>query len=129
MYQQVERLKFLLSRCLVSCSSSGSSNQYIKIDNLPEVMGDGASINVNQVSVIVNQIKEDLKEGLWIAEHLEKIVPHKGLTIGQATILFQNNMALKALERAEGNITKGAKLLGMKRGIFNYYCKRSKKRR
>jgi len=127
MYQQIERLQFLLSRCLVSCNNSGSSNQSIKIDNLPKVMGDGAKIEVNQVSVIVNQLRDDIGEAKQIVDDLLLMVPHKGLTIGQATARFQNNVALKALERAEGNITKGAKLLGMKRGVFNYYCKRFKK--
>jgi len=124
MYQQVERLQFLLSRCLMSCSASGSSNQYMKIDNLPRVMGEGAKIEVNQISVIVNQLRADLGEAKKITDDLAFLIPGKGLTIGQATARFQENVAMQALNRARGNITKGAKMLGMKRGIFSYYCKR-----
>jgi len=100
MYQQLERLKFLLSRSLSSCNTSGSSNQSIKIDNLPEVMGEGASINVNQVSVIVNQLKVDLNECNKIAKNLEQYAPNdKKLPLSQVLINFRKNMILKSLEK------------------------------
>ncbi len=116
MYQQFERLKFLLSRCLSSCNASGSSKQYIKIDNLPKVMGDGASINVNQVSVIVNQLKIDLNECAEIAEDLKAFIPNnKSLPMIQAVNNYKLSMCTKTLTSEGGNQSKSAQKLGMNR--------------
>jgi len=121
MYQQIERLKFLLDRCLSSCNVSGSSKQYLKIDNLPRVMGDGASINVNQVSVIVNQLKADLNECAKITEELELIAPNQGLSLPQTTIIFKKNMILDSLNKNGWHQTKTAKELGICRGTMLHF--------
>jgi len=121
MYQRLERLEFLLSRCLSSCNASGSSKQYIKIDNLPEVMGNGAQINVNQVSVIVNQLKADLNECVEIAKKFKLIVPDQKLPLSQAVITFKKNMILNSLKNNNGHQTKTAKELGMHRGTMTHF--------
>lgn len=122
MYQQIERLKFLLSRSLESCNASGSSKQYIKIDNLPKAMGDGASINVNQVSVIVNQLKADLGECFEIVKELEVFIPNHGeLPLSQAVRSFKKGLILKTLDKNKWHQTKAAKELGIDRQTMIYF--------
>lgn len=121
MYQQIERLKFLLSRSLASCNASGSSKQYLKIDDLPQIMGDGASININQVSVIVSQLKADLGECFEIVKSLEMVTPSQKLPLPQVMKVIKMNLILSSLEKNKGHQTKTAKELGIDRQTMIYF--------
>jgi len=88
----------------------------MKIDNLPKVMGDGASINVNQVSVIVNQLKADLNECVDITKSLEMFVPNsKELPFSRAVNNFKLSLISKSLTKSEGNQSEVARELGINR--------------
>lgn len=87
----------------------------MKIDSLPQHMGNGASINVNQVSVVVNQLKVDLKECTEIAKELEQYIPSKSLPLAQAVFNFKSSLVIKSLIENKGNRSKTARSLGIQR--------------
>jgi len=123
MYQKIEKLRSLLTRSLSACNITGSSKQYMKIDNLPQIMEAGASININQVSTIVSQLKVDLQQCLEIAEEIDTLVPKQGLPLSQTVVNFKRMTILKTLNGNGWHQTKTARELGMSRPTLYEFIK------
>lgn len=86
-------------------------------------IGDNSSVVINQSIVLTTEAKEKIIESIETLREFRALLPSPDLPLGQALDAYKQMLILDSLEKAEGNQTRAAKLLGANHRTVSYFIK------
>lgn len=125
MYVQVDRLMTLLNYLDEALQATKEQRnvtveQVLKAEDIN--LAENAQLNIQQNQyVVIHQADKWIGEAKQITEELLRLVPSEILPLPESVKMFKQKLIKKALELENGNQSKAAKRIGMKRTNLRYF--------
>jgi len=125
MYVQVDRLMLLLDYLSDALNESKEQRnvtveQVLKAEDIN--LAENAQLNIQQNQyVVIHQADKWIEEAKQITGELLKYIPSETIPLPETIKMFKIMVIKKALEAENGNQSKAAKRIGMKRTNLRYF--------